>query len=224
MSKLRFRLSIVAALTHGGAGAQSIDCQTLLNTSIPYELQLNQEHQTTAKPPTNIPLVQQTYRNAGNLSMVYTKQSNWLLRTLAYGPLPTEFTLGPRVFSKMEYVGIDVRSPPPLETNYTYTHIITSERRGREQFEVARSYQGNKTTKLGGCDLKVISARSESKVDGKTRRILDTEYSPELRAILYSRYFEPDLGIVVTTTATEIRVDFAPFEEKWDPVTPSRAP
>ena len=224
MSKLRLQLSVVAVLTHGGAGAQSIDCQTLLNTSIPYELYLNQEQQTAAKPPTNIPLVQQTYRNVGNLSIVYTKQSTWLLRTLAYGPLPTVFTLGPRVLSKMEYIGIDVRSPPPHETNYTYTHIITSERRGREQFEVFRSYRGNKTTNLGGCDVKVISSLLESKIDGKTRRIVDTEYSPELRAILYSRYSEPDRGIVVTTTATDIRVNFAPFEEKWDPVTPSPAP
>lgn len=224
MSNFRFQLSVIAVLTHGGASAQSIDCQALLNTSIPYELYLNQEHRTTAKPPTNIPLVQQTYRSIGNLSIVYTKQSTWLFRTLAYGPLPTETTLGPRVFSKMEYIGIDVRSPPPPETNYTYTHIITSERRGREQFEVTRSYRGNKTTQLGGCGVKVINSLSESKIDGKTRRILDIEYSPELRAILYSRYFEPDRGIVVTTTATDIRVDFAPFEEKWDPITPSRAP
>ena len=101
------------------------------------------------------------------------------------------------------------------EDDLIYIQIVTPANGEREQVAVNRIYCGTRTIKLAGCDIEVISSVSESKTDdGRIVRIVETDYSPDLRATLNSRSADAKFGAVAIFTAKDIRTNFVPFERK----------
>lgn len=213
---LRAGLLLILTLASHAAHAQAVDCQRLLKTSVPYEMQMTQERFFPAKSSQTVPSLRQVYRNSGNLSIAYIQQFSSIFRAINYGPFITELMLdGKRVLATTEYSGIDIRSPPPFDTNYSYTRIAIAENGAREQFAVNVRYRGNKTIKLGGCDIPLVTSYAESRAaDGTLRSTAEIDYSPDLRDILYSSAMDAKAGVVMVTTAKDIRTAFTPLEQK----------
>lgn len=207
---------LLILVASNAADAQAVDCQRLLKTTVPYELHISQERFFAAKPSQTNATVRQIYRGTGNLNISYTKQSASIFRAINYGPFMTELILdGTRVISTSEYTGIDIRSPPPFDKNHSYTRIMKSASGGREQLTVNVTYRGKKTITVGGCSIPVTSTYVEHRsADGTLRSTAEVDYSPDLRDVLYSSTMDTKSGFVTVFTAKEVRMEFAPLEQK----------
>jgi hypothetical protein len=213
----------VSVLVQPSAYAQQVDCDRIRATTVPYQIQTDQEIIPTPNPQNlktvTLSIVNQVFRSeSGGPKTTYSKQGDAPVRKITgYGPLPIELSIGGQRRIRWEYQRLDP-SKTQAESNYEFEQTIIPEGREPETFSITRSVVEKKVVMLSNCSFNVIKylvrtvTKANAPNDKLTLAFAEVEYMPELQEIYSSKTYNTKTMTQVTWAAREIRLDFVPFE------------
>lgn len=213
---IRLALGLVL-LTATAAAAEEIDCARLLASQAPYALTATNEVTQPDHPATHGTVVVQMFRKGGETLAYFVNSPSNFTRNRYAGPLfliDTFSSLG-RTHRSVTY-SIDtapdyVARAAPVEFDMTMKaedgHLLA-------ELHATVTFAGTVGFDLGPCHLELVKIRRKNAgtMEGKPSSFeLEFWYSPELRAVLYSRLVY-DTGVEQVFRATGITTAFTPME------------